>query len=82
MCLYMVFLSERMFLSAKADFVSLAVVYVATPLLSQRFLNSPLNSGPLSDQRFCGCTFSIIFSNALAVSGALFDRIGTTRKKS
>ena len=47
MCLYMIFLSERMFLSAKADFVSLAVVYIAIPLLSQRFLNAPLNSGPL-----------------------------------
>ena len=64
-----------MFLSAKADFVSLAVVYVAIPLLTQRFLNAPLNSVRLSDQTFCGCTFSIIFLNALAAPGALFDHI-------
>ena len=69
----MIFLSERMFLSAKA-------VYVAIPLFSQRFLNAALNSVPLSDQPFCGCTFSINFLNALAASGALFDHIDTTRK--
>ena len=69
-----------MFLSAKADFASLAVVFVAIPLLTQTFLNAPLNSVPLSDQTFCGCTFSILLSNALAASGALFDCIGTTRK--
>ena len=69
-----------MFISPKADFFSLAVVYVAIPLLSQRFLNATLKSVPLSEQTFCGCTSSIIFSNALAASRALFDRFGTTRK--
>ena len=33
--------------------VSLAVVYVAISLLSQRFLKAPLNSFPLFNQTFC-----------------------------
>ena len=82
MCLYILFLRERIVLSAKADFVSLAVVYVAMLFLSQRLLNAPLNSVPLSEQlsvvALSQSSYRMLY--ALTASGALFDRIETTLK--
>ena len=57
----MIFLSDRMFLSANADLISLSVVYKWIPFFSQNFLKSPLNSDPLSVHTFSGCFFLIIF---------------------
>ena len=73
------FLSERMFLSANADFASLCVVYVSIPFRLQKSLNAPLNSVPLSDHTFLGFVIDVFLANVFAVSSAVLDRIGSTR---
>ena len=68
-----------MFLSAKADYFSLSVVYVLIPFFSHKVLNDPLNTVPLSTQTFCCFFVFIICLNASAVEVAYFDFNGCTR---
>ena len=77
-CLWMMFLRDRILLSANAEFASRFVVWVSMPLLLQNFLKAPLNSVPLSDHTFKGLVLVIMQPKVSAVSSAPLVHLGWT----